>query len=157
MPERRLTKVGGAESTPTTVRKARISWLTNPPRGHAKVSLGSRAFAALPMAMGGSESEPRVTDAGELMAAAHGSVVAAILAEVLVGTGTPAQELVVSVTYAFAGDWFALTEQRLHVEGRVRDCTPQSFERAALEAVKRCGEAFGAPEHPKLTISTRLR
>jgi len=139
-----------------TERTARISWLTDPPQGHATVSVGSRAFAAVPMSFQDAEDDARVTDAGELMAAAHGSAVAAFLAQILVRDGTPAHELVVNVTYAFSDGWLEAAELTLSVEGRVPDIDPPRFEQAALEAVRSCAACFGAPEHPALTLTAQL-
>ncbi|MGZ4274225.1 MAG: hypothetical protein ACXVRP_10745 [Solirubrobacteraceae bacterium] len=143
-------------SAPTAVRTARISWLTDPPRGHAIVSVGSRAFAGVTMSFDGAGSEPGVTNAGELMAAAHGSVVAVLLAQILVRDGTPAHELVVNTTYTFVGEWFEATDLELYIEGRVPGSDPSRFEQAALGAVNRCTESFGAPEHPRLRLTARL-
>jgi hypothetical protein len=143
-------------SAVTVERTARVSWLTDPPQGHATVSVGSRALRAVPMSFGGAEDDSRVTDAGELMAAAHGSAVAAVLAQILVRDGTPAHELVVNVTCAFPGEWLEVAELTLYVEGRVPDSDPSAFEQAALEAVDRCAASFGTPEHPSLTLTARL-
>jgi organic hydroperoxide reductase OsmC/OhrA len=144
------------ESAPPVVRTARISWLTDPPHGHATVSVGSRAIAAVSMSAPGATSERRVTNPGELMAVAHGSAVAVLLAQVLLREGIPAHELVVTSTYRFAGEWLRATDRELDVEGRVPGADPSRFERAALEAVDRCTESFGAPAHPKLRLTTRL-
>jgi hypothetical protein len=144
------------QSGATVERTARISWLTDPPQGHATVSVGSRAIRAAPMSFGGAEDGSRVTDAGELMAAAHGSAVAAFLAQILVRDGTPAHELVVNVTYAFPVEWLEAAELTLYVEGRVPDSDPTRFEQAAQEAVRLCAASFGTPEHPSLTLTARL-
>lgn len=144
------------DSAPAAVRTARISWLTDPPHGHATVSVGSRAIAAVPMSGDEAPGEGRVTDPGELMAAAHGSAVAAILAEILVRDGTPAHELVVAATYAFAGTWLEPADLELYVEGRVPDIDAPGFERATLEAVDRFTESFGTPAHAKLRLTARL-
>jgi organic hydroperoxide reductase OsmC/OhrA len=155
MSDRDVHERPGAESAPV-VRSARISWLTDPPQGHATVSVGSRAIAAVPMSGRGAPGEGRVTNPGELMAAAHGSAVAVLLAQILVREGTPAHELVVAPTYTFVGEWLEVRDLELYVEGRVPGADPSRFERAALEAVDRCTESFGAPTHPKLRLTTRL-
>ena len=105
---------------------------------------------------GDDADERRVTSPGELMAAAHGSAVAAILAQILVRDGTPAHELVVATTYAFTGEWLEPTDLELYVEGRVPGIEAARFARSALEAVDRFTESFGAPAHPKLRLTTRL-
>jgi hypothetical protein len=156
MSKREVQHSSGPRSGATVERTARISWLTDPPEGHATVSVGSRAVRAAPMSLQGAEDDSRVTDAGELMAAAHGSAVAAFLAQVLVRDGTPAHELVVNVTYAFAGEWLEGPDRTLYVEGRVPDSDPSRFEEAVREAVKLCAASFGTPEHPSLTLTSRL-
>jgi organic hydroperoxide reductase OsmC/OhrA len=155
MSDRDVHERRGTESTPV-VRTARISWLTGPPRGHATVSVGSRAIAAVPMSGRGAPGEGRVTNPGELMAAAYGSAIAVLLARILVRDGTPAHELVVSPRYTLGGDWLDVTDLELYVEGRVRGADPSRFERAALEAVDRATASFGAPAHSKLRLTTRL-
>ncbi len=156
MTDHHLSDAPGAESAPTAVRTARITWLTDPPHGNANLSVGSRAFAALPMAYTCSDDEPRMTDAGELMAAAHGSAVIAILAQILVREGTPAHELVVMPTFTFAGEWFQVARLDLYIEGRVPGSDSLRFEDAALEAVRRSADSFGAPEAPNLSVTARL-
>jgi organic hydroperoxide reductase OsmC/OhrA len=155
MSDRDVHERPAPEAAPAVVRTARISWLTDPPQGHATVSVGSRAIAAVSMSAG-APGERRVTNPGELMAAAHGSAVAVLLARILVRDGTPAHELVVSTTYTFASEWFEVTDSELYVEGRVPAADPSRFERAVLEAVDRFTESFGAPAQPKLRLTTRL-
>jgi hypothetical protein len=70
--------------------------------------------------------------------------------------GTPAHELVVATTYAFAGEWLEPRDLELFVEGRVPGTDAPSFERAALEAFDRFTESFGTPAQPKLRLTTRL-
>jgi organic hydroperoxide reductase OsmC/OhrA len=157
MSDRDVHERPAPESAPAAVHTARISWLTDPPHGHATVSVGSRAIAAVPMSGEAAASEGRVTNPGELMAAAQGSAVAVMLAQILVRDGTPAHELVVATTYTFAGEWFEATGLELYVEGRVPATDPSRFERATCEAVDRCTASFGGPAHPKLRLTTRLQ
>jgi organic hydroperoxide reductase OsmC/OhrA len=159
-PEPKPVKPGGVPEPepvePEVVRTARISWLTHPPGGHAGVSVGSRAFMALPLSFTGGDAEMQVTSPGELLAAAHGSAVAVLLARILTRDGTPAHELVVAATYTFAGEWYRATALQLSVEGRVPGSDQPRFELAAREAVDRSTESFGTPEGSRITLLTRL-
>ncbi len=76
---------------------ATIRWLTHPPEGIPRLSVGSRTFAAVPMAIDRAATHPLSTSPGELMAGAYGSVFAWLLAEELVKLQAQAQELVVEV------------------------------------------------------------
>ncbi|HKG65333.1 MAG TPA: hypothetical protein VKB28_14775 [Solirubrobacteraceae bacterium] len=77
------------------LRTARVSWLTRPPHGHAQVSVGSRAFTALPLSFAAEEAEPQVTTPGELLAAAVSGALTLMLGWILERAGTPARELTV--------------------------------------------------------------
>ncbi len=76
---------------------ATIRWLTHPPEGVPRLTVGSRTFAAVPLAIDRDAPHPLATSPGELLAGAYGSVFAWMLSEELVTVGRPAQELVVEV------------------------------------------------------------
>src|SRR5579862_3870078 len=104
---------------PEVRRTSRVSWLTHPPGGHASVTVGSRAFTAIPLSFTPGEQEPGVTTPGELLVAAHGGAFAVMLAKMLEQDGIPARELVVSTSYVLAGEWYAVKEVEIAVSGRV--------------------------------------
>ncbi len=76
---------------------ASIRWLTHPPEGVPRLTVGSRTFAAAPLAIDQDAPHPLATSPGELMAGAFGSVFAWLLAEELVSMNAQARELVIEV------------------------------------------------------------
>lgn len=76
---------------------ATIRWLTHPPQGTPRLTVGSRTFSAVPMAIDRAAAHPLETSPGELMAGAYGSAFAWLLAEKLMSINAQAQELVVDV------------------------------------------------------------
>src|SRR5437763_13416724 len=101
------------------VVSSRIAWLTSPPHGRASVGVGSRSFSALPLSMSANEPSPGETTPSELLAAAHGSALAVILARMLEASGTPARELVVETTYELLGDWYEVDRIEFDVQARL--------------------------------------
>lgn len=84
---------------PAKVRasNATIRWLTHPPAGAPRLTVGSHTFAAVPLAVDSDAPHPLATSPGELLAGAFGSIFAWQLAEELLQDHTPARELVVEV------------------------------------------------------------
>lgn len=76
---------------------ATIRWLTHPPEGSPRLTVGSHTFAALPLAIDSDAPHPLATSPGELLAGAFGSIFAWQLAEELLARQTQARELVVVV------------------------------------------------------------
>lgn len=138
------------------VRTSRVSWLTNPPGGHAAVTVGSRAFAALPLSFTTGELEPGVTTPGELLVAAHGGALAVILARMLERDGIAAHELVISTTYRMASEWYEIASVEIAVSGRVPGASSADVERLAREAAERCRSSTGLPGNAKIEISVTL-
>jgi organic hydroperoxide reductase OsmC/OhrA len=132
----------GAVGQQTTVRKARVSWLTDPPRGHARVSVGFRAFTGLRLSESAAREQPGVTDPGELFAAAHASAVAVILARILDSSQTPAHELVVEAAWEYAGVSYEVKAIEFSVRGRIPNIDVRQFEEATYTAVERYRQSF---------------
>jgi organic hydroperoxide reductase OsmC/OhrA len=115
---------------------ATIRWLTHPPQGTPRLTVGSLTFAATPLAIDRDAPHPLATSPGELMAGAFGSVFAWLLAEELVREQAPPAELVVEV---------GLTAERAagadHPEPALRAITCHTearlagFDRARLQAL----------------------
>jgi organic hydroperoxide reductase OsmC/OhrA len=139
------------------VRTSRVSWLTHPPGGHAAVTVGSRAFTALPLSFSMDELEPGVTTPGELLVAAHGGALAVILARMLERDGIAARELVVSTTYRMAAsEWYEIATVEIAVSGRVPGASPADVERVAHEAAERCRSSTGLAGNAAIEISVTL-
>lgn len=138
------------------VRTSRVSWLTHPPGGHAAVTVGSRAFTALPLSFNADELEPGVTTPGELLVAAHGGAFAVVLARMLERDGIAARELVVSTTYRIATEWCEIASVEFAVSGRVPDASTSDVERVAREAAERCRTSTGLAGNAAIEISVTL-
>jgi organic hydroperoxide reductase OsmC/OhrA len=124
-------------------RTARVSWIGCPPAGHGQVAVGARAFTQVPLGYAeGDITELGVTNAGELLAAAHASAVTTILGRLLADAGTPARELVTTVGYRFSGSWFEIDGIGITVGGRVPGIEPAAFEEAVRSAVDRCASSL---------------
>ena len=140
----------------SAVRTSRVSWLTHPPGGHAAVTVGSRAFTALPLSFTTGELEPGVTTPGELLVAAHGGAFAVILARMLERDGIAARELVVSTTYHVVSEWYEIESIEIAVSGRVPGAQASDVERVAHEAAERCHSSTGLAGTAKTTVSVTL-
>jgi organic hydroperoxide reductase OsmC/OhrA len=103
-----------------TIRRATVSWLTDPPHGHARVRVDSGAFAAIPLSVPGGEPRAGETTPGELLAAAYSAFMATNLAQRLEGDGKPADELVVDVRCRLSPEVTARSVEGIDVEVRAR-------------------------------------
>ena len=138
-------------------RTARVSWIGSPPAGHGQVGVGAHAFTQVPLGYcEGDITELGVTNAGELLAAAHASAVTTILARLLEQAGTPARELVATVGYRLGGTWFEIDAVEITVGGRVPDIEPAAFEDAVHSAVDRCASSLRLTAGNIVSISTVL-
>ena len=103
------------------VRRGRVSWLTHPPAGVARIEADSFAFHAMPVSLPDGDPLPNAATPGELLAIAHAIFLATAVAETLVLAGSPAKEIVVDGSCTFAGpiEERRVTAVDLHVLGRV--------------------------------------
>jgi len=138
------------------VRTARVSWLTHPPRGHAHVAVGGRAFTHLPLSYRGEDVEAETTTPGELLTAAHCSALALILSRVLERDRTPARELTVAGAYTFAGDWYEIVAVEFTIRGRVEEVDGARFAQATREAVDLCSKSLGLPGGGAVALDAKL-
>jgi organic hydroperoxide reductase OsmC/OhrA len=136
-----MTDIGqSSASVPArVVRRGRVSWLTHPPAGEARIAVESRAFGATPVALPEGDPLPHEAAPGELLAVTHATFMAAALAEVLAAARSPATELVVSAECTFAGQVAEreLVAVDLQVHGRVPGLDAGSFEEAVAAARER--------------------
>lgn len=132
-----------AQVSPVTgrvVRRGRVSWLTGPPGGVARVGVarapGLGHLHPVPVALPAGEPNPEEVAPGELLAAAYGMFVASFFAEQLEDADAPAEEIVVEATCAFAHELpeRELTSLDLVLRARVPDMDDAAFSRIALSA-----------------------
>jgi len=126
--------------TERVVRRGRVSWLTRPPGGVARVGIardhGFGDLQALPVALPAGEPSPEEFAPGELLAVAYGMFVASVLAEELKAADASAQEIVVNATCEFAHELpdRELTSLDLDLHARVPDIDDAAFRRIARSA-----------------------
>lgn len=136
-----MTDTGQSSSSAPdqVVRRGRVSWLTHPPHGEARIGVESRAFGATPVALPEGDPVPGEATPGELLAVTHATFMAAALSEVLAEAGSPANELVVSADCTFAGPLLErdLVAVDLRVHGRVPGLEAGTFEAAVAVAHRR--------------------
>lgn len=127
------------------VRRARVSWLTHPPGGVARVGVGSRAFSAVPVTLPEGDPVPHEAAPGELLAVTHAMFMAWALSEVLAEAGSPARELVVEADCTLDGPAAdrELVAVDLRVYGRGAGLSAEDFREAASVARRRYLRASG--------------
>lgn len=105
----------------------------------------SRSFTALPLSMSRSQPEPGETTPGELLAAAHGSALAVVLARMLEDRGAAAREIVVETTYELEGDWYEVRRIDFHVRARLMNGEGKDsfLDELAGAALDRCAQSLG--------------
>ena len=139
------------ESIRRTVRRGRVSWLTHPPAGAARVTVESHAVAAMPVSLPAGDPIPGEATPGELLAMSYGMFLAAALSEDLALAGRPVVEVVVEAACAFGGELSdrELVGLDLQVWGRVPDIDPSDFaeavERARPVALRAAGARLDLP------------
>jgi organic hydroperoxide reductase OsmC/OhrA len=129
-------------------REATIRWLTHPPEGVPRLSVGSESLRSLPLDVNPEAAHPLATSPGELLAGAVGSAFAWLAAEELVKEGTQARELTAYVTLTLSGEAddgtdMALSAIACKLIGRVPGLDQARMEAVAQAAMTRCIEALG--------------
>jgi organic hydroperoxide reductase OsmC/OhrA len=128
-----------------TVRHGTVRWLSQPPRGVARLRVGSDAFTALPLSAPEGEPKPGETTPGELLAATCAAFMAAKLAQGLERDGAPASELVVQAWCLLSADVEVRALKGLDVKvlGRCSGLDDAGFRSAARAALASCRESLG--------------
>ncbi len=128
------------------VRRGRVSWLTKPPGGVARVTVESHAFGAIGVSVPEADAIPGEASPGELLAITHGMCMATVLSQALVEGGSSANELIVEVECTFAGPGpeRELIALDLEVRGRVPGLDEARFREAADNARPRYLRFIGA-------------
>ena len=128
------------------VRRGRVSWLTQPPQGVARVSVESYALGAIGVSVPEGDPIPDEATPGELLAITHGMCMASALSPGLAEGGSSANELTVEVECTFAGPApeRELIAVDLKVRGRVPGLDQARFREAADNARPRYLRLIGA-------------
>ena len=91
------------DANQAVVRRGRVSWLTHPPAGRARIEAGSLAFHSQPVSLPEGDPIPHEATPGELLAITHAIFMASTLSEALALAGSPAREIVVEAACTFTG------------------------------------------------------
>jgi organic hydroperoxide reductase OsmC/OhrA len=86
---------------------------------------------------------PGETTPSELLAAAHGSALAVILARMLETAGTAARELVIETTSELRGDWYEVGRIEFNVHTRLDGEPDHPLDQLANAALDRCAQSLG--------------
>jgi hypothetical protein len=106
--------------------------------------------------MSANEPTPGETTPGELLAAAHGSALAVILARMLEDSGAPARELVVETSYELRGDWYEVGRVEFNVQARLSAGTDPPLDRLAGAALDRCSQSLGLVRDKIVVRASRI-
>jgi organic hydroperoxide reductase OsmC/OhrA len=125
-------------------REATIRWLTNPPEGQPRMTVGSGSVS-LPLSVDLNATHPLATSPAELLAGAIGSIFAWFAARELMDGGTQAHELIADVTLTVSEDLGGVTDlavSRLACKllGRVPEIDEERLDAVAKLAMRRCVE-----------------
>ena len=125
-------------------REATIRWLTHPPEGLPRMTVGSGSVS-LPLSVDPDATHPLATSPAELLAGAIGSIFAWFAARELMDHGTQAHELVVDVTLTVSENLGGVTDLALSrlackLLGRVPDVDEERLKAVAKLAMSRCVE-----------------
>lgn len=129
-------------------REARIRWLTNPPEGVPRMTVGGGALQSVPLNVDLQASDPLATSPGELIAGAIGATFAWLAARELVREGAHAREFTVVVTLMVSSDDDGARDPGLsgiacRLTGRVPNIDQERLEAVAKLSMSRCIETLG--------------
>jgi len=136
------------DANQAVVRRGRVSWLTHPPAGRARIEAGSLALHSLPVSLPEGDPIPHEATPGELLAITHAIFMASTLSEALALAGSPAREIVVEAACTFTGPVRGrkLSAVDLSVRGRVPGLDSAAFREAAAAARLQALRSGGARE-----------
>ena len=139
---------------------ATIRWLTNPPQGEPRLTVGSHSFPAVALNVNAMAPDPLASSPGELIAGAFGSVFAWLLADELMRDGAQAHELVIEV--GLTAEITAGADHRdpavcgihCHAEARVPGVDAQRLQAVCEAALGRCARAIGLREDIAMRVDS---
>jgi uncharacterized OsmC-like protein len=137
-------------------RQATIRWLTDPPAGVPRLSVGSGSLS-IPLSVDTEATHPMAASPAELLAGALGSIFAWFTANELLDSGTQAHELVADVNLTVSDDAagpgsLALSAIDYTLFGRVSGIDQERLEAVARVGVSRCLETLGLHSE-RLTVT----
>ena len=131
------------QSVTVLEREAIIRWLTSPPEGQARMTVGGGSLGSVPLSLDPSAAHPLATSPGELLAGAIGGSFAFFVAEELAKEGVHARELSAHVTLTVSDNGsgvkqLALSGVACRLLGRVPQIDQERFDAAAAAAMRSC-------------------
>lgn len=152
-------QIAGTAGKLRAERRAKAVWTGTLFKGSGSVSVGSEAFAELPISWASrTERSDGKTSPEELLAAAHAGCFSMAFSLVLAEAGTPPEELTVKATCAFeqVAAGFAITTIALDVHGRVPGIDVDGFEQAAERAAQICPVSKALNGNVDVEVTARL-
>jgi organic hydroperoxide reductase OsmC/OhrA len=142
-------------------REATIRWMSSPPEGVPRMTVGSGTLPALPLSVDPNATHPLATSPGELLAGAIGAVFAWFVAEELVKEGTHARQLTAEIAVrcdrADDATDIAVSGIACRLLGRVPNIAQERLAAIADAALRRCVKTLGlCSEGLAVTIETML-
>lgn len=141
------------------ISTAHAAWNGDLIHGSGSFTLGSGVAGELPVTWATrTQRIPGSTSPEELLAAAHAACYAMALSHTLAGKGTPASNLDVTASCAFApveGGWKIATME-LSVRGRVPGIDQASFAAAAKEGEQGCPVSNALRNNVQVTVKAEL-
>ena len=133
-------------------RRGRVSWLTHPPAGVARIEVESHAFGALAVSLPEGDPVPHEATPGELLAITHAMFLAAVLSEALTLAGSPADEIVVEATCTMTGPSAVreVSAVDLYAQGRVPGSMPR---RSARRSPRLVSDPCGRPVRGETSLA----
>jgi organic hydroperoxide reductase OsmC/OhrA len=142
-------------------REATIRWMSSPPEGVPRMTVGSGSLHALPLSVDPDATHPLATSPGELLAGAIGAVFAWFVAEELVKEGTHAHQLTAEVAVrcdrADGVTEIAVSGIACRLIGRVPNIAQERLAAIAEATLRRCVKTLGLrSEGLAVTVETIL-
>jgi organic hydroperoxide reductase OsmC/OhrA len=142
-------------------RQATIRWMSSPPDGVPRMTVGSGSLHSVPLSLDPNAIHPLATSPGELLAGAIGAVFAWFVAQELVKQGSHARQLTaeVSVSCDDGGELSELTVSAIACKllGRVPNIGQERLAAIAEAALGRCIKTLGLRrEALAVTVETML-
>lgn len=140
-------------------RHAEVVWSGNLTQGKGTITAGSGALTDLPVTFAARTEQPGgKTSPEELIAAAHATCFAMVLANTLNTAGTPPEQLNVTATCTLdrVGGKLTITMMRLDVRGRVPGVDAATFARVASEGGVDCPVSRALAGNVAITVNATL-
>ena len=140
-------------------RRAEVVWNGNLTQGSGTITAGSGALHELPVTFASRTANPDgKTSPEELIAAAHATCFAMVMANTLNGAGTPPEQLHVTATCSLdrIEGKLTITTMQLDVRGRVPGVDAATFAQVAHDGGEDCPVSRALRGNVEIRVSAEL-